>query len=250
MRVLILGNSQASALRGASSQGKFTARTSIDFSFYVVPGGQGPNFTVKGDRFSVTAFDERYPPQCAPEGVPDTSLQDYDAVVVSALGYIDGGFLYGNVIPRQGLLAEFGPRPNEDVSALISVACLRETMIEGFRRHAGFQLLEELGAAYSGDIIVQPFPYVSACLQEREDWAMRRFYDDYIGAHLCLGELRTGVLQGICERNGARLLPPPEAAVTDQMFTRKELMNTHDGLHGSAEYGAMVLHQIEDELHP
>ena len=182
--------------------------------------------------------------------MPNSTLRDYGAVVISALGYIDGGFLYGNVIPRQGLLAEFGPKPNEDVDTLISVSCMREAMLEGFSRHAGFQLLDELGKAYSGDIIVQSFPYVSAYLQEREDWALRRFYDDYIGAHQCLCELRNDVLKDICDRNNARLLAPPASAVTDQMFTLPDLMNNHDGLHGSADYGALVLGQIEDELQP
>ncbi|MDG1373276.1 MAG: hypothetical protein P8Q48_24110 [Paracoccaceae bacterium] len=244
-KILIAGNSQSGALKSCLNDGSYSPEGKIDIGFHVVPGGVGPNLSVENDRLVVTSFDPKQPPFFAPADVPDTPLSEYDAVIVSALGYIDGGFTYKNAIPRQGLIAEFDPKPNEEVSNLITPAVFQEVMQEGFLRHTGFMFLKKLSESYSGKIVVQPFPYISDYVLEREDWALRQLYSDYKGANRFMVETRGIVLEEICERYGATLLPMPATDVAEQGFTPRDLMNDHDALHAKASYGAMVWKEIE-----
>lgn len=248
MKVLVAGNSQAGALRLALREGLLDGEQVIRPDFYVVPGGTGPTFTLKDRKLVVTGFNEKFPPYMDPPSVEDRVLDDYDAILVSALGYVDGGFLYENPIPRQGYVAEFLPREGRPERPLISRACLADIMRPALMRQAGFVFLQLLRREFKGRIMVQPFPYSSAYLAEREDWEIRRCYEDFIGFNRYLFELRDKALSEICTDLGVELLDPPDPSWSSEAFTPRALMRDSDGLHPLPTYGAMVLRQVTKQL--
>lgn len=248
MKLLVTGNSQGGALRLALKEGLLEDEETVRPDFYVVPGGTGPYFTLQDGKLLVTAFNDKFPPYMDPPDTGDRRIEDYDAVLVSALGYVDGGFVYDNPIPKQGYVAEFLPRKDRPERPLISGSCLADIMRPALMRQPGFVFLQELRDKFSGRILVQPFPYSSEYLAEREDWEVRRIYEDYIGFNRFLFQLRDHALREICDELGVELLDPPDPSWSVSCFTPRALMRDSDGLHPMPAYGAMVLRQVTETL--
>ncbi len=247
MKILVAGNSQAGALHGALKEGLLADETVIRPDFYVVPGGDGPRFELRERKLVVTSFNEKYQPYMIPAGVRFRRVDEYDVIVVSALGYVDGGFLYHNLIPRQGYVAEYLPREDRPDRPLISRACFADIVRSALMQQPGFVFLKMLCAEFSDRVLVQPFPYSSACLADREDWESRRYYHDFLGFNRFLFGLRDDALRDICADAGAGLLGPPDPSWSLDAFTPRDLMK-EDGLHPLPPYGAMVLRQITEHL--
>jgi hypothetical protein len=248
MTALVAGNSQAGALRLAIKEGLLDGEDVIRPHFYVIPGGTGPTFAVVDGKLCVTAFNGKFPPYAAPPEVTNRPLDEYQVVFVSALGFVDGGFLYQNPIIRQGYVAEFCPRAERPDRPLLSRACFGDIVRSALLSQPGFVFLRQLRAAYKGKIVVQPFPYSSSYLAEREDWELRTQYEDFLGFNRFLFSLRDAALRDICSGLGVDLLPLPDEEWAKDAFTPRELMRDSDGLHPLPAYGAMVLRQFTSHL--
>lgn len=248
MKILVAGNSQAGALRLAVTSGLLGGAGAIRPHFFVVPGGTGPQFILKDRRLIVTSFNEKFPPYTDPAEISKPLIDDYDAIIVSALGYVDGGFLYLNAITHQGYLAEFRPRLGIPDRPLLSETVFTEVVKTALLLQPGFVFLKALAGEFRGRILVQPFPYSSSYLTEREDWELRRLYEDFLGFNRFLFRVRDVLLREICDDLGVELLPPPDPAWAVNAFTPRELMRESDGVHPMPEYGAMVLRQIALQL--
>lgn len=244
MKVLVAGNSQAGALRLALKEGLLDGEDVIRPDFYVVPGGEGPPFIIRDGKLVVTDFIPNHPPYIDPPQAGNRQVDEYDAILVSALGYVDGGFLFKNTITHQGSVADFSPREDWPVRRLISRSCMADIMRPALMLQSGFVFLRMLRESYKGRILVQPFPYSSAYMAEREDWAVRREYEDYLGFNRFLFGLRDAALRDICTDLHVDLLGPPDPAWSTDAFTPRSLMRDSDGLHPLGPYGAMVLRQV------
>lgn len=248
MKVLVAGNSQAGALRLAIKEGLLDQENIIRPDFYVIPGGNGPYFAIQGEKLIVTNFNEKFPPYAEPPQVAHESINSYDAILISALGWVDGGFLYQNPITCQGYIAEFGPRADRPNRPLLSQACFRDLIRPALCSQPGFVFLKQLCTAYKGRILVQPFPYSSAYLAEREDWQIRAHYENFIGFNKFLFSLRDAALRDICAQLGVELLPIPDPNWSIDAFTPRVLMKDSDGIHPWPAYGAMVLRQLSKAM--
>lgn len=249
MRVLVAGNSQAGCLRLALAGGLAAPDPALDLEFLVVPGGTGPYLAVEDGRLAVTLKNERFPAYRFPPDAPDRPLADYDAVLVSALGYVDGGFAYENPVTAQGQLAEYGPKRMEPRRPLLSKSCYTEIVEHGLRSQRGFTFLRGLRAAFAGPVLVQPFPYPSDALAEREDWSLRQSHEDFLGAHRFLCRARDDRLAALCRALDVELLPCPDPAWQESCFTPRALMRDADCIHAEGAYGALVLRQVSQALH-
>jgi hypothetical protein len=239
MRLLIVGNSQAGVLKTAHD-----ANPSIlgfDPFFYVVPGGTGPYMKAENDRMIVTGTIEGYPPRIHPPEA-DSPLSTFDAVVVSALGYADGGWRYQNPITSSAFVPDFGPTA---MGELASPAAFRLIVHGGLQQQLGFLFLDSLRATYSGPIIIHPFPRLCERLQHREDWQLRRDYTDYLGMHRLIERARCEFLTSKSEALNATLLPFP---FDDPWWTPADMMRDDDMVHVNAKYGTLVLQQVADAL--
>ncbi|MFN3628236.1 MAG: hypothetical protein ACK4S3_10220, partial [Parvibaculum sp.] len=101
MRLLVVGNSQAGVLKQAHDIDPKVLGVSP--FFYVVPGGTGPYLRVENDRLVVTMSIDAFPPRIDPPEA-NAPLSSFDAIVVSALGYADGGFQFRAGRRRQTFL--------------------------------------------------------------------------------------------------------------------------------------------------
>lgn len=244
MKILFVGNSQLACLKLAyDAEPGILADHSVHF--YVFPGGLGPYFDIEEQRLRVLEkmVNPDFPPYDWPEGTREIPLSEFDVIVVSALGNLYGSFAYPGAIPRQGLLYEFGPKPNDVVQGFLSKACYLRVIDSVFRAHPGFIFVRKLRNGYRGRIIVQPFPLVSSMLFTHPQWIVNQLYDDVQAAHLFFCRTRDQVLAAASAEISADLLPYPDPAWEEGCFTPAELMRA-DGAHAYPSYGRLVLEQV------
>lgn len=188
-----------------------------------------------------------HPAYFKPDSAPNIPVQEYDVIVVSALGRIFGGIGAADPIFEQGALVRFGPRENDVTDRLISDSCLNEVAVSWLERHQGIQLLRSLRNRTSVSIIVQPFPYYSEQVLEHPDWQMTKLYKEAFDANF-YSRLKDSYLRDICGSLGVKLLDYPDPEWSDRWLTPKELCRAPDLLHPTEEYGRQVLAQCRDAL--
>lgn len=246
-QVLVIGNSQAGALKRAhdAAPERWRAR-GLALHFFVAPGGIGPDFHLTDGRLVPGEVSPTHPPYDWPPGTRATPLAAFDAILVSALGYVDGGFAYRNPIPRCGILPEFGPLGQSAARMPVSDRCFTEMMAALFERQPGIRTLRRLCAGSAVPVHVQPFPALSEAVAGHPDWGLAAMYRDPVAAHRFMLAAREGVLAAIAAETGARLLPDP-APRTPEGFTPRALMR-EDGVHQADAYGARVLDRLAAAL--
>jgi hypothetical protein len=239
VRVLIVGNSQAGVLKSAHDANP--GILGVDPFFFVVPGGTGPYMRAEDDRMIVTGTIEGFPPRINPPEA-DSPLSTFDAVVVSALGYADGGWRYQNPITTSAFVPDFSPKATGE---LASPAAFRQIVYGGLQKQLGFVFLDSLRATYRGPIILQPFPRLSERLPEREDWQLRRDYDNFLEMHHLIERARCDFLSAKAKELDIVLLPFP---FEDPWWTPATMMRDDDMVHVNVKYGSLVLEQIAHAL--
>jgi len=248
VKILLAGNSQAGALKMAYDANPDILGKSAKLYFFVIPGGHGPYLTVKDDRLVVEMVIKDCPPYAAPAETPDMAVSSFDAVLISALGYVDGGFRFDNPITKLAALAEFQPIGEAESADLVSDRCYREMILQSLRGHHGFRFAKTLRENYSGRIIVQPFPYSSSEMLSHEDWGLRKRYADYVGAHRFFATEKDIALRKLSSELSFELLDYPSNEWGKDFLTPQNLMRSSDCLHPTPEYGEKVLRQIRDRL--
>jgi hypothetical protein len=179
------------------------------------------------------------------------SVNEYDLIVVSALGYIDGGFYYSNPISTLTNIAPAGLEVcNKSANpALVSKNCFYQIAAAMFcPGMIGFRFVRQLRDVYGGDILVQPFPMLSEDILNREDWHLTKIYKNTFAANKFMLKIKDEFLLNFCAELHCSLLPYPDSKWRDIGFTPREYMSDHDCLHPTNSYGALVLAQIEDQL--
>lgn len=246
MKILVTGNSQAAALRKAVRE--TGPVNGMRLSFFVTPGGTGPYFTIKPDgRLEENSPSVKNKPFADPAGTEDIPVSQYDAIVISALGYVDGAVKFRGPFSEGPFVADFSPI---DVSAgedLVSKACFREVH-RATVLGAAFQFAADLRKHFSGPIIVQPMPYPSAESRDAATWATRQRYRDTAGFHTFLTSITDALLAEFCATHTLTLLPRPVETIIDGPFTSMNYMREQDGVHPNDRYGRLVLEQIRDAV--
>lgn len=250
MKILITGNSQVACLKAANRIHPEALAATADVAFYCIPGGTGPAFAIENGRLSLNGvrINPELPPFADPPGTPESELASYDAILVSGLGRIGGGFGSPSDMMLRGVLHAYGPRKTDVGAGLLSAACYRRIIASELSAQAGIGFLKRLRAAYAGRILVQSFPRVTAAAAERPDWCLNAIYQDGVGAHRFFSASRDEFLRQLCADLGAELLPYPEQATRPDHMTPPELMPSADGLHPGTDFGRMVLAQAASRL--
>jgi hypothetical protein len=252
MNILVAGNSQVACLKSACRLFPEVTRGIAGFSFYCFPGGWGPSFVVEKGRLAIIegSVNKDHPPFADPPETPDRPIDEFDVIVVSALGSIGGGFGYTYDLMWRGALYEFGPKHNPLTERPVSKSCYREMIRFELSRQHGFQFLRHLRKKYRGRIVVQPFPRISEVARERPDWCLNTIYEDAIGAHGFFSEIRDRFLEELCAELSIDLLPYPEDGWRNDHFTPAEFFEHTDGIHPGSQYGKLILEQILDRVKP
>lgn len=244
--VLIAGNSQLGALRSAYLLDKDAFSARLDITFFATPGGSGPYMAVENGR--LVASDRADPNRVfwSPAKASERPIDSYDAVVVSALGFIDG---FTNDLPAAARvrLSTFKPLDRGTVP-FVSGACFRELIRAALSIQPGFVFLRNLREVYKGEVIVQPFPYHPSGVTRRTGWQLASRYDDSIGYYKFLSKIKDSYLSQTCSSLGVNLLDYPFADLRSTMFTPEDLVDPKDFVHPNTKYGAAVLQQIAEVL--
>ena len=252
MKILVVGNSQAGCLKMAldhAEEREFPAMKTADW--IVIPGGTGPNLRIKDNQFNITHFDPRYPPRYSPnKDILSSHINDYDLIIISALGYIDGGFFYNNKIASDALcpLSIFRRKAPNEHEYPLSESCFREVAINRLSMQPGFLVDNQLRIVYAGIILVQPFPMLSSDIEFHEGWHLAHVYKNPKKVNHFLLDLKDNYLQSICNEKNTYLLPYPNKLWRSTGFTPSKFMQESDYLHPKKSYGEAVLSQLETFL--
>jgi hypothetical protein len=247
MKVLVLGNSQAGALKRAhDGNPERLTDAGIDIGFFVIPGGLGPDLTVVDDHLVTGHTSPTHPPYLAPKGIDRAALSSFDAIIISALGFFNAGYGYASAVPASGALAQFKPRGVGLRQPLVSDRCMKEMAAAMFERQAGVRTLRVL--ASSGiPILVQSWPRVSDDMLNQPEWGFRKWYTKPKAAYQFFARICDENLATIEQQTGAQILPRPEFGNAHGM-TPAAFMREIDGVHQSDQYGCFVLDIIKAQL--
>jgi hypothetical protein len=253
MKILITGNSQAGCLKRAldsSSEDQYPSLKKADW--IVVPGGWGPSLKLNNERIEIHNFDPRHPPRYHPsESILNTLVGEYDLIVVSALGYIDGGFKYLNPISTIANISPAGLEVRDDSIAPVPVSgsCFYEIAAAKFcPGMVGFNFLRQLRNSFGGKIIVQPFPLLSEEILNRDDWHLARIYKDPVAANQFMLKIKDDFLSSICSELSCCLLSYPNSQWREAGFSPREYIHAYDCHHPTDSYGALILAQLESQI--
>jgi hypothetical protein len=247
MKILIAGNSQVAPLKQAYWQAPQIVGSLGEVHFFAINGGIGPAFTINSGCLAVAGAN-RPPPFVDPKAAIGQPVVSYDVVIVCALGFIDGGTKYPNVLlTKQGILFEFGPKENQFSDRLLSSGCYKQVIGDMLLNQPGFRFLATLRENFAGRIIVQPFPLLSSAIPKDPNWPMNQMYERPLDAHRFFQSRRDEFLAEFCS-GSMELLPYPRSEWTDSYFTPDELMRSTDGVHMNEAYGKMVLEQVAEQI--
>ena len=255
MKILFTGNSQAGCLgRALASSGRSQYPNLKSADWIVVSGGGGPYLKLDGDRIKVVSFNPQYPPRFNPSAsILSRSIHEYDVIIISALGYIDGGFKHKNRISTLTSVVPACLDLREDISGAVPVtrSCFEEIAFNKWYRDPGmigFRFLRELKRVFSGKIIVQPFPLLSEAILGNDDWYLNKIYKCKESANEFMLKIKDNMLSDSCSGLNCFLLEYPDSRWRETGFTPKEYMLDHDCMHPTRDYGELVLSQIERQL--
>jgi hypothetical protein len=247
--ILFIGQSTLAAIYEAFKVDRVFS-SEINTSWLAFPGGEGPDYEIiKGvPRPRVPPFLTFNLPTSYPSEAENSSLDVYDLVVVSSLGWIDGGSAFPWCpAEKQGLIYKFKPKFNNGSSneILISEACYERIIKNWLHGQGGFKFLKDLRNNFKAKIILCRFPQPSEKLIEDEKWPLNLMYDNSLEAHDFFSQIRNHVVEEYSKSLEIDLLPFPPSRVKN--FTNHEMMNV-DAIHGNIEYAQFILNQINNVL--
>lgn len=242
MRLLIAGNSQALCLKDAIDANPNVIPVGWEVSFVVTPGGNGPYLALDGERLVETRKHPDHPMRSSPSGAFEDPIGVYDAVLVSALGYIDGGFRFHNPFMEQGALYRFGPT---GTLPLISEGCYQETLRGLLLSQPGFRFLTNLRKIFKGRIFAQPFPLLSEAIIDHPDWRLKRHAADPVGMYRFLSSTAMKCLGKVCAEANATMLALPEGELAG--FSPRDQLGP-DHVHPKSAFGLNMMRQLFDAL--
>jgi hypothetical protein len=246
MKILFAGNSQVSCLINAYVKNRDVLIGGAVPSFYCVPGGWGPNLSVRDGAIVLApnAIDNRYPPYVFPSEARDFKVNDYDVVVISALGMIGLGYQSGYDLATFGQLYGFGRGSGVGVNVPITESYFRDAIDCEVRLQGGVKFLYELRNSFPNKIIVQMFPLVSDALLDQPEWQINKLYSDVRGFVRFTNGVTYAVMKKITDECGATLLNCPNEDWVKAGFTPREYFDGEDGVHPNEKYARLVFGQL------
>jgi hypothetical protein len=241
MKLLVVGNSQAAALRRAVADSLPPGATGpahhgpFAVSFYVLPGADGPKLRRDGGRLKPKTADRDALTTVGGAVADGIDPTVFDALLVSAAGLPPDRGRPGHVVTDL-TLAERVP----DAEAGVSHALFARAMVASYAAGNAWKSITLLRGTFPGPLLVEPWALPTAAVLTRGESAAARRYGPAFFAWY--GEAQDAMLTELVARDlpGARLLHRPSAAAGSPGFTA-DAFRTGDPWHMNGDYGRLVL---------
>lgn len=244
MKILLLGNSLVGCLLEAY-------RPDIhllghDVAFIVVPGADGPDLTIGGDRLQPRDANQ-FPhnrPFCWPSAAWAEKLENQGAVVIGTLGFLDDPQFPGASLLGRFLLPSFRIRddlvnPPPPVTRAVAAASLRGQWIA----QPGVIFSKRLRQVYSGPILVVPYPSPARSTIADRSCSLAQIYEEPNDPAYFFEALRQAWLQDWCLEHRLDLLGFDHIA-TESPWTPDHLL-AMDRFHMAPSLCDAILRQID-----
>lgn len=243
MKILLLGNSLMGCLLEAYRPD--THLLGHEVAFIVVPGADGPDLTISGDR--LYARDANQFPHNRPFCWPSTAwleeLKNQDAVVIGALGFLDDPQFQGASLLGRFSLPSFRIRddlvkPPPPVSRAVAAASLRGQ----WSVQPGAVFSRKLRQVYSGRILVMPYPAPARSTLTDRRCHLAQIYEVPSDAACFFEALRQAWLKDWCQVHQMDLLDL-DVPAPDNPLTPDHLLAT-DRFHMAPGLSDVILRQV------
>lgn len=243
MKLLVVGNSQAAALRlavadslppGARGPARFGPLTVF---FYVLPGADGPKLRRDGDRLKPKTADRDAMTTLPGDVAAGVDLAAFDAVLVSAAGLPPDRGRPGHVVTDL-TLAELAPAAETGVSR----AVFRRAMVASYGAGNAWKSITLIREAFAGPLLIEPWALPTRAVLRRGESAAVARYGAGSPFFAWYADWQRAMLEELVARDlgAATLLPHPADAAGAPGFTA-EAYRTGDPWHMNGRYGALVL---------
>lgn len=245
LKLCVVGNSHAAALKSALAVEPAAAGVHVDF--FVMPGGTGPHLQAEGSRlFAAPGKRDKLFSTIPAAAVDGLDLAGFDAVLVSAVGlpshrngapgHILNRFALGSWVEDGGA----GCQPvSEDVMTRAIDGALRAS--------PGFEAIRLMRSVFAGQIILQVCPLPTRAIAayqvaSEKGSNLAAQYGDRVWAFLSWYYRRQiDLVRAHADTVDAHVLPPDESFV-EAGFTPSKY-KTPDPWHMNTGYGRLVLTQ-------
>lgn len=250
MRLCVVGNSHAGALKTALAVDDAAAAAHVDF--FVMPGGSGPHLHIEGSRLFPAPFlkDQVFStiPGAAADGL---DLANFDAVMLSAAGLPSHRNGDASHILNQLALGAMVHDRNTDRQP-VSEDVLTRAMETILHASPNLQAIRLIGSVFSGRIIVQVSPLptraIAAYKIEGEKGSnLAAQYGDRVWPFLSwYYRTQISLITAYTEALDARVIPPDGSFIAAGHTPNR--YGSPDPWHMNTAYGRLVLKQALTEL--
>ena len=244
MKILLLGNSLVGCLLEAYRPDVHLR--GHDVAFIVVPGADGPDLTISGDRLHPRNANQ-FPhnrPFCWPSAAWFEELKNQDAVVIGTLGFLDDPQFPGSSLLGRFLLPSFRIRDDlvnspPPVTRAVAAASLRGQ----WSTQPGALFSKRLRQVYSGRILVMPYPAPARSTLTDRFCHLAQIYETPSDAAYFFEALRQAWLKDWSREHQLDLLNL-DASAPDNLLTPDHLLAI-DRFHMAPSLSDVFLRQID-----
>jgi len=250
LRLCVVGNSHAAALKSALATGDGAAGVHVDF--FVMPGGSGPHVHAEGARlFAVPDRKEKLFSTIPGAAANGLDLETFDAVVVSAAGlpsHRNGD--PSHILNQLALGAMVNDRSAN--RQLVSETVMTRAIENALEASANVEAIRRIRSVFRGQIIIQLSPLPTRAIAAYKVTGERGSnlaaqYGDRVWSFLNWYYRRQiDIISAFADATRASVILP-DASFIEAGFTPNKY-GTPDPWHMNTAYGRLVLKQALTEL--
>ena len=245
MKLCVVGNSHAGALKSALAVDDSAAGVHVDF--FAMPGGSGPHLHAEGARLfpAPSRKDKVY--STIPGAVADgLDLADFDAVMICAAGLPSHRNGDAGHILSQMALGSLISDANAN-RQLVSEGVMTSAMESVLHASPNFEAIRLIRSVFSGPILIQVCPLPTRALiayrpESEKGSNLGQQYGDRVWAFLSWYYRRQiSIISAYAESLGARVIAPDDSFI-EAGFTSNRY-GSPDPWHMNTAYGRLTLKQ-------
>jgi hypothetical protein len=253
MKVCIIGNSHAAALKQASD----AANEPFDHPlwFYTLPGGAEPQVSISAGVLHPVNPGKLSTTVTGAE-TDGLRLADFDAVVVSACGWFAARTSFINMDRQHhplGIVTQEEWGADETLPETVQTVSRNvfQAVVDAYvRSHASVKLATLLGQHYDGLVLLQTWPAPGETVIKDNSWYLNTWYGSgAVRVWRTFIEAQFLALDAVVTEMGPRFMhlgyPLAETRSAGFMDAR---WCSNDPWHANEHYGAMILTQINNHL--